>query len=183
LPVTKENRSGSHRTLAQTQISSFRPFRKESIVGNPSKDLIETEGAVRTVIETLIDGQEGFRKIGEALQDETLKRHFLDESLKRAEFRGELENILHQEGVKDIHESGSAAGTFIRLFTGLKTVLGAGPHALLNTAEEAEDAAIQAYEDALKKFLPAPIREVLVRQAVHIEASHRYVKTARDASA
>jgi uncharacterized protein (TIGR02284 family) len=151
-------------------------------VGNPSKDLLETEGALRTIIETLIDNQEGFRKIGEALEDETLKRYFLDESLKRAEFRGELENILHQEGVKDIQESGSAAGTFIRLFTGLKTALGAGAEALLNTAEEAEHAAIQAYADALEKFLPAPVREVLLRQAAHVEASHDYVKTARDAS-
>ena len=83
----------------------LQPFRKESTVGNPSKDLLETEGALRTIIETLIDNQEGFWKIGEALEDETLKRYFLDESLKRAEFRGELENILHQEGVKDIQEA------------------------------------------------------------------------------
>jgi len=151
-------------------------------VGNPSKDLLETEGALRTIIETLIDNQEGFRKIGEALEDETLKRYFLDESLKRADFRGELENVLHQEGVKDIDESGSAAGTFIRLFTGLKTALGAGTHALLEAAEEAEDSATQAYADALEKFLPAPAREILVRQSAHIEASHDYVKTARDAS-
>ena len=152
-------------------------------MGNPSKDLIETEGALRSVIETLIDDQEGFRKIGEALQDETLKRYFLDESLTRAESRGELENILHQEGVKDIHESGSAAGAFIRLFTGLKTALGAGTPSLLDAAEEAEDEAVQAYEDALGKFLPAPVREVLVRQAAHVQASHDYVKTAREASA
>ena len=134
----ESQRQSSDARSTQLSISSFQPSRKESTVGNPSKDLIETEGALRTVIETLIDNQEGFRKIGEALEDETLKRYFLDESLKRAEFRGELENILHQEGVKDIQESGSAAGTFIRLFTGLKTALGAGADALLNTAEEAE---------------------------------------------
>jgi len=152
-------------------------------VGHPSKDLVETEGALRTVIETLIDDQEGFRKIGAALHDEELKRYFLEESLKRAEFRGELENILHQEGVKDIEESGSVAGAFLRLFTSLKSAVGAGAHALLNTAEEAEDDAVQAYAEALKTFLPAPVREVLVRQAAHIEASHAYVKAARDASA
>jgi uncharacterized protein (TIGR02284 family) len=151
-------------------------------VGNPSKDLLETEDALRAIIETLIDDQEGFRNIGEALQDETLKRHFLDESLKRAEFRGELENILHQEGVKDVHERGTAAGAFVRLFTGLKTALGAGNSSLLEAAEEAEDAAVRAYSDALGKFLPAPVREVLVRQAAHVEASHDYVKTARDAN-
>jgi uncharacterized protein (TIGR02284 family) len=151
-------------------------------LGHPSKDLIETEGALRTIIEALIDDQEGFRQIGEAIQDETLKRYFLEESLKRAEFRGELENILHQEGVRDIHETGSPAGAFLRLFTGLKTKLGSGLSALLETAEDAEDETVEAYSDALEKFLPAPIREVLLRQAAHVEASHEYVRAARDAS-
>jgi uncharacterized protein (TIGR02284 family) len=148
----------------------------------PSKDLIEAEGTLRTVIETLIDGQEGFQKIGDALEDESLKRYFLAESLTRAEFRGELENILHQEGVGDIHETGSAAGAFVRAWTSLKTGLGGGAPTLLEAAEEAEDAAKQAYADALDKFLPAPIREVLIRQAAHIERAHDHIKAARDAS-
>ncbi|HEY1896129.1 MAG TPA: PA2169 family four-helix-bundle protein [Terracidiphilus sp.] len=148
----------------------------------PSKDLIEAEGTLRTVIETLIDGQEGFQKIGDALEDESLKRYFLAESLTRAEFRGELENILHQEGVGDIHETGSAAGAFVRAWTSLKIGLGGGAPTLLEAAEEAEDAAKQAYADALDKFLPAPIREVLIRQAAHIERAHDHIKAARDAS-
>lgn len=151
-------------------------------MGHPSKDLLETEGALRSVIESLIDGQQGFQKIGEDLKDERLKRYFLEESLKRAEFRGELENILHQEGVHDIQETGSPAGAFLRLFTRLKTAIGAGNHALLKTAEEAEDEAKRAYDGALEKSLPAPIREVLIQQAAHIEKSHDFVKAARDAS-
>jgi uncharacterized protein (TIGR02284 family) len=147
----------------------------------PSKDLIEAESALRTVIETLIDGQEGFHKIGEALEDESLKRSFLAESLTRAEFRGELENILHQEGVSDINETGSAAGAFVRAWTSLKTTLGAGAGTLLETAVEAEDAAKQAYADALDKFLPAPIREVLIRQAAHVGTTHDYIKVAHEA--
>jgi len=151
-------------------------------VGHPSKDLIEAEGTLRTVIETLLDDQEGFQKIGEAMGDETLKRYFLSESLKRAEFRGELETILHQEGVRDIHETGSPAGAFRRLFAGLKSAFGAGTHALLKSAEEAEDAARQAYETALENALPAPVREVLIRQAAHIEAAYAYVRGAREAT-
>jgi uncharacterized protein (TIGR02284 family) len=151
-------------------------------MGDPSKDLLETEGTLRTVVETLIDDQEAFQKIGETLEDETLKRYFLTESLTRAEFRGELETILHQEGVKDIEETGSPAGTFLRFWAGLKSALGGGVHALLEAAEEAEDAAKQVYRDALEKFLPAPVREVVVRQAAHIEESHEYIKAARDGS-
>ena len=148
----------------------------------PSKDLIEAESTLRAVIENLIDGQEGLQKIGEQLEDETLKRFFLAESLTRAEFRGELENILHQEGVGDINETGSAAGAFVRAWTSLKSALGGSARTLLETAEEAEDATKQAYADAVEKFLPAPTREVLIRQAAHVEGAHDYIKAARDAS-
>ena len=151
-------------------------------MGNPSKDLIEAEGTLRTVIQSLIDQQESFQKIGEALTDEELKRRFLAESLQRAEFRGELESILHREGVSDIDESGTAAGAVIRMWTGLKTALGAGTPALLEAAEEAEEAARQTYADLMDKYLPAPIREALLRQATHIDASLEWTKAAREAT-
>jgi hypothetical protein len=91
----------------------------------PSNTLKEVEEALRLVIRNLIDGQEGFQKIGEELKDETLKRYFLAESLKRAQFRGDLETVLHQEGVHDIKESGSAAGAMLRAWADLKTSLAA----------------------------------------------------------
>ncbi len=80
-------------------------------MSHPSKDLKEEESSLRSVIDILVDSQEGFQKIAEELEDESLKRWFLQESLRRAEFRGDLETILHQEGVHDIEEGGTAAGT------------------------------------------------------------------------
>jgi uncharacterized protein (TIGR02284 family) len=150
---------------------------------NPSTTLQELESTLRLVIETLIDGQEGLQTIGDNLKDETLKRHFLAESLRRAEFRGELETVLHQEGVHDVHESGTASGAVHRVWAGLKAKLGGGDHTLLATAEEGEDEAKAAYEDALKTELPFPVRQLLATQAAHIATSHDYVKAARDSSA
>ena len=49
-------------------------------MSSPSKDLRETESALRSVIEALIDGQEGFKKFGEEIKDEALKEYFLAES-------------------------------------------------------------------------------------------------------
>jgi uncharacterized protein (TIGR02284 family) len=148
----------------------------------PSKDLIEAEGTLRRVIENLIDAQEGLQRIGEDSKNETLRRYFLAESLKRAEFRGELENILHREGVRDLYETGTPAGALVRAWTGLKLKLGGGDHALLESAEEGERSALDAYADALQKDLPLPIREVLAGQAAHISKSHQYVTAARDSS-
>jgi uncharacterized protein (TIGR02284 family) len=149
---------------------------------HPSDTLQELESTLHTVIESLIDGQEGFQKIGEDLKDETLKRFFLEESLKRAEYRGELETILHQEGVHDIKESGTTIGTIHRAWADLKASLGGGDHTLLVTAEQAEDEAKEAYKEALKKDLPFPVRQLLSGQSAHIQASHDYVKAARDSS-
>lgn len=149
-------------------------------MSNPSKDLKETESSLRSVIESLIDGQEGFKKIGEELKDPTLKEYFLAESLTRAQFRGTLESILHQEGVHDVKESGTAAGTFRRAWGDLRAALGGGDHALLATAEEAEDATKEAYAKAIDVFLPLPVRQVLNTQAQHIRDSHDFIRTARD---
>jgi uncharacterized protein (TIGR02284 family) len=149
-------------------------------MSSPSKDLKETQSALRNVIQALIDGQEGFKKIGEEIKDETLKEYFLAESLTRAQFRGVLESILHQEGVHDVHESGTAAGTIRRAWAGLKSTLGGGDESLLSTAEEGEDEAVEAYGKAMETYLPLPIRQVLTTQAAHIEKSHEFIKAARD---
>ena len=149
-------------------------------MGSPSKDLMEAEGTLRVVIENLIDAQEGLQKIGEEMKDETLKRFFLAESLKRAQFRGDLESILHQEGVRDIAETGTAAGAFVRAWTGLRAKFGGAEAGLLQAAEEAEHTMIEAYNHALSNDLPAPMKDVLAEQALAIVVSHSAIRTARE---
>ncbi len=144
----------------------------------------ETEKVLLTVISTLVDGQKGFADIGEHLKDDTLKRYFLAESLKRANFRAELENELHRAGMADVKESGTTAGAVHRVWGDLKAHLGAGSdHQLLVTSEQGEDVAKKAYKDALEKDLPLPVRQLLTEQQAHINNSHDYVRDHRDALA
>jgi uncharacterized protein (TIGR02284 family) len=146
-----------------------------------SNALSKTEDALRSVIEILIDGQKGFEAIGERLTDPVLKKYFLAESLHRAQFRGDLEEVLHQEGVHDVKESGTVTGSLHRSWGELKTSLGGGDHSLLETAEAGEDTAKKEYAKALEeKELPLPIRQRLSTQAAHIQSVHDYVKAARD---
>jgi uncharacterized protein (TIGR02284 family) len=140
----------------------------------------EVEETLRSVIQTLIDGQEGFQKIGEHLKDGTLRSYFAAESLKRAQFRGDIEEMLHQEGVHDVKETGTVGGTIQRTWGDLKAHLGGGDHTLLETSEAGEDAAKKAYREALEKELPFPIKQLLNAQYAHICTSHDYVKAARD---
>jgi uncharacterized protein (TIGR02284 family) len=141
----------------------------------------EMELAIKSVINALQDSQKGFADIGEHLKDETLKRYFLAESLKRANFRAELENELHRAGVHDVKETGTTTGTIHRVWGDLKAKLGGGDHELLVTAEQGEDAAKKAYADALDRDLPLPIRQLLVEQQAHVLSAHDYVRNHRDA--
>ena|ERR1700716_1935850 len=149
-------------------------------MGNPSKLLVDAEGTVRQVIGNLRDAQEGLQKIGEAIKEEPVKLFLLAESLARAEFRGELENILIQEGVHDVHETGTATGKLLKAWSGVKLKLGAGDDSLLEIAEKEEQLAIEAYHQALSKKLPGPIKEVLETQVQRVVASHKFIVKARD---
>ena len=144
--------------------------------------LNETKLALRGLINVLQDSQKGFADIGEHLQNDILKRYFLAESLKRANFRAELENELHRLGQHDVNETGTTVGTIHRVWGDLKAKLSSGDHGLLVTAEQGEDVAKKGYEDALKVELPLPIKQMLTEQQAHILISHDYVKRARDES-
>jgi uncharacterized protein (TIGR02284 family) len=148
-------------------------------MSNPSATLEQTELTLQSVIEVLIDGQKGFQKIGEELKDPDLKLFFLQESLKRAEFRGNIETVLHQQGVHDIEEFGTATAGLQRAWSGLKAKLGGGDRSLLETAEQDEHAAAKAYTEALHKELPFPVRQLLASQANHIRLFHDYVMELR----
>ena len=144
----------------------------------------EVEKVVKGVINVLQDGQKGFADLGEHLKDDTLKRYFLAESLKRANFRAELENELHRHGVKDVHEEGTTLGALHRTWGDLKAkVVTPDDHDLLATAEQGEDKAKATYKDALSQELPLPLRQLLTEQQAHIISSHDYVRDHRDALA
>jgi uncharacterized protein (TIGR02284 family) len=143
----------------------------------------EMQLALNSLINTLLDSQKAFADIGEHLKDETLKRYFLAESLKRASFRGDLEEVLHQNGVHDIKESGTAAGAIQRAWGDLKAKLGGGDHALLETAEQVEDRVKKAYADALAQDLPLPVRQLVAEQQAPVLTSHDFVRSHRDALA
>src|ERR1700721_2149028 len=143
----------------------------------------EMQLALTSLISTLLDSQKGFTDIGEHLKDETLKRYFLAESLKRASFRGDLEEVLHQNGVHDIKESGTTTGTIHRVWGDMKAKLGGGDHTLLETAEQGEDEAKKAYADVLDQDLPLPVRQLIAEQQAHILTAHDFVRSHRDALA
>jgi uncharacterized protein (TIGR02284 family) len=183
LPPAQENRAQPvDPAQPKVDIAPQPGISREILMATDEGKNDELKDVLMSVINVLEDGQKGMAEIGEHLKNETLKRYFLAESLKRASFRGDLESELHRHGVHDIHESGTATGALYRAWAGLKAKLGGGDGALLETAEKAEDEAMQAYEEALSQnYLPFPVRQMLTEQQTHIQMSHDYVRSHRDA--
>ena len=180
LPSAEENRA-----QPTDPAPTARPFHPkiEVFMSTDAGRQHEMQLALNSLISTLLDSQKGFADIGEHLKNETLKRYFLAESLKRASFRGDLEEVLHQNGVHDVKESGTTVGTLQRVWGDVKAKLGGGDHTLLETAEQGEDEAKQAYADVLDQDLPLPVRQLVAEQQAHILAAHDFVRGHRDALA
>jgi uncharacterized protein (TIGR02284 family) len=147
----------------------------------PSPEVEQAKSAIYTLIQELTDSQEALVEIGEKLSDQTMRRFFLAESLKRAQFRGELEALLNQEGVSEIRENGpTARAAHCPRGRLRRSTLEGGDFTLLAEAERDEDTVQEAYDYAISAQLPQHIRGVLNKQASHIHRSHNYVRAARD---
>jgi uncharacterized protein (TIGR02284 family) len=188
LSVAKENRNGSYRTpphFYSIKLEALERNMKDSThipsdLKDSSSELSNARDVLRTVIQNLFDSQEALQQIEDRLHDPVVKRFLLAESLRRAEFRGELETLLHQEGVRDISETGTVAGKVHRMWAGIKASLGGSDYTLLSTAETIESGVCDAYYDALDNNLPLNVRQILRSQYAHVKLSHDYVEAARD---
>ncbi|AXC16046.1 hypothetical protein ACPOL_6836 (plasmid) [Acidisarcina polymorpha] len=144
-------------------------------------DLVKRiEETLRAVIDTLIDGEEGFRLLGQALKDDSLKALFLAEAETRADFHRTLEEALHQIGVADATETGTVIGMIHRSWGDIKAKLGSTDRDLLETACQGEESALQSYKLALEKELLMPIRQVLIKQQSHVGETLKYLQLAAE---
>jgi uncharacterized protein (TIGR02284 family) len=142
----------------------------------------QMEEIIRSVMQSLIDCEEGFQKLVDEVIDPRLRRYFREESSMRAQFRSELEAVLLQEGMEEIHEGGSVAGGLRRAWGELKSALGGDDHILLVTAEEGDNQAMEAYRKAFEMDLPFPVQQLLAAQVGHVEASRDYLRAAHDST-
>jgi uncharacterized protein (TIGR02284 family) len=145
------------------------------------KEIIST---INDLIETLKDGQEGFRQASEAVKDSQLKSLFSEYSLQRAKFAGELQNEAISLGDHNPEDSSSTAGAMHRTWINLKSAITSGDdHAVLAECERGEDSAVNEYKKAMEdEDLSAPVRETITRQYTDVKNAHDRIKALRDAT-
>src|SRR3977135_4225326 len=112
------------------------------------KEIIST---INDLIETLKDGQEGFRQASEAVKDSKLKSLFSEYSLQRAKFAGELQNEAISLGDQNPENSSSTAGAMHRAWINLRAAITSGDdHAVLTECERGEDSAVGEYKKTME---------------------------------
>lgn len=140
---------------------------------------------LNNLIETLKDGQEGFRAASEDVKSPDLKSLFSEFSLQRSSFAGELQSLVHDLGEGEPEDSGSVGGALHRGWIDLKSAITShDDHAILSECERGEDVAVAAYRKALEDpDISAPVADTLQRQYGDVKAAHDRVKALRDATA
>ncbi|MEY2438650.1 MAG: hypothetical protein QOI34_35 [Verrucomicrobiota bacterium] len=144
------------------------------------KEIIST---INSLIETLKDGQEGFKQAAEAVKDPHLKTLFNEYSMQRSRFAGELQAEARQLGESDPEESSSTAGAMHRAWINLKSAITSeDDHAILAECERGEDSAVSEYKEAMEEDISVPVRDIISRQYTEVKSAHDRIKALRDAA-
>ena len=142
--------------------------------------------SIRKTIETLIeidrDSEKGFSQAAEHAKDPELRERFLQESRSRANLAADLEREAVSMGA-EIGKKGTLAGALHRGWIDLKGKVGADDKSILESVEQGEDVARDAYQKALVAELPPSLKTILQEQYEHIQAKHDEMRRLRDARA
>lgn len=145
----------------------------------------DSSSILNDLIETLKDGQEGFRAAAEDVQSSNLKTIFGELSLQRSKFAGELQMLARSVSGEEPEKSGSVSGALHRGWIDLKAALvSRNEHAILAECERGEDSAVAEYKKAIESGkLPSHVLTAVNTQAAAVKESHDKIRGLRDAIA
>src|SRR5947208_11209273 len=144
------------------------------------KEVIST---VNGLIETLKDGEKGFKEAAEAVKDPQLKSLFQEYSQQRHRFATELQGQAQNLGEFDPEKTSSTAGAMHRAWINLKSAVTSGDDkAILSECERGEDSAVHEFEEAMHNGLSGPLQDIVSRQFSEIKSAHDRLKHLADAA-
>jgi len=136
---------------------------------------------IDNLIETLKDGQEGFKQAAESVRNQALKTLFSDYSQQRSRFATALQSEARRHGEAETRSS--ATGALHRGWINLKSAItGGDEHAILAECERGEDSAVEEYKKALDDGLTPSAQDLVSRQFTEVKAAHDRIRSLRDAS-
>ncbi|MBC7573213.1 MAG: PA2169 family four-helix-bundle protein [Herminiimonas sp.] len=140
----------------------------------------EIVSTLNDLIETSLDGDEGFRTSAEHAKDAQLKALFSNRAQSCATAVRELQDIVRANGGEPA-DSSSMSGALHRRWVDIKSIVtGRDDEGILNEVERGEDVAVASYRKALSKDLPSEIRALIERQYQGVVRNHDQVKQMRN---
>lgn len=131
------------------------------------------------LIEVSIDGEKGFLKSAEAVDDPMLKTFFSHRAQHVKESVAELQAIVRELGGNPA-ESSSVGGYLHRRWIDLMSAITSSDTvAVLNEVERGEEVALAAYQDAATKELAPVARLAVMRQLTGAQHNYEQVKQLR----
>jgi uncharacterized protein (TIGR02284 family) len=140
----------------------------------------KTISVLNNLIETVKDGEKGFKTAAEGLTDPQTKALFNEYSRQRSQMARELQDEVRRLG-GDPEKAGNVAGTMHRGWIDIKSaVTGKNAASIVAEAERGEDVAKKEFEDALAEPLPPTTKTLVQQQAVKVREAHDRVRSIRD---
>ena len=140
---------------------------------------MDNDKAVSTLnnlIETLKDGEQGFRTAAEGLTDPQTKAIFQQYARERGQMAQELQAEVRKLG-GDPEKAGSMSGSMHRGWINIKSVVtGKSDASIIAEAERGEDVAKKAFEEASKAVLTPAASAVVIRQLGRVREAHDRVR-------
>ena len=132
------------------------------------------------LIKTLENGKLGFEKAAEKLESDgraDIASSFRTFAAERAEMSEQLTLIAAAYG-DQMDQRSSVPGALHRGWMAVKDAFtGDDPEAVINTAEQGEDHALEQYRDALAADISDELRPVLSQQMATVQRAHDYVRS------
>ncbi len=128
--------------------------------------------AIKDVVAIDRDAENGLRGAANAAQTPALKEMFLQLSAERGEYANELLRLAQSMNMEITNPSG-LSGMMKGGWTELRGLLGQhDERTVLAEALRGEEASLEGYRKALQMSLNEGVREVMQRQAAHVQQSH-----------
>ena len=132
--------------------------------------------ALNNLIATCKDGQNGYQTAASCVTNPDLKTLFQSYSRQRGQYAQELQDEVARLGGEP-GKHGSVTGPVWRAWTNIKSLLSGGSeHAVITECERAEDAAKEAYADALRNTLPPHVQALPERQFAGVKEAHDRIR-------
>jgi uncharacterized protein (TIGR02284 family) len=138
------------------------------------------ERVASQLVKTLENGRAGFEQAAERVGDagrQDIAERFRAFSAERASMAAELETLAAAYG-DDVDARSTVPGALHRGWMAIKDALtGDDIAAVIRTAEQGEDHALEEYTDAIGDDISPEFRAILERQQSTVKSAHDYVRS------